>query len=71
MITIKRTNSDNPHFEELVKLLDLELKERDGDEDFFIRLIKPTHLTQLAGINTITHYILVQSFWCNAAVYFI
>ena len=26
MITIKRTNSDDPNFQELVKLLDLELQ---------------------------------------------
>lgn len=35
MITIKKTNSDDPNFQELVKLLDLELRERDGDEHLF------------------------------------
>ena len=35
MITIKRTNSDNPHFLELVKALDLDLAIRDGDDHAF------------------------------------
>ena len=40
MITIKRTNSDDPNFQELVKLLDLELQERDGEEHVFLCRIK-------------------------------
>ena len=35
MITLKRTNSDNPHFVELVKLLDAYLTTVDGDEHAF------------------------------------
>ncbi len=45
MITIKRTNSDDPNFQELVKLLDLELQERDGEEHlFYANLIKTNTL---------------------------
>lgn len=35
MITLIRTNSENPHFINLVKYLDAELAERDGDEHAF------------------------------------
>ena len=35
MIKLKRTNSDNPDFIELVKKLDAELAERDGTEHSF------------------------------------
>ncbi|MDB5278511.1 MAG: family N-acetyltransferase [Ferruginibacter sp.] len=35
MITIKRTNSDDSHFRELVQQLDADLKIRDGDEHAF------------------------------------
>lgn len=35
MITIKRTNSDDQDFIELVKLLDAELAKRDGEEHSF------------------------------------
>jgi len=35
MPTIIRTNSDNPHFIELVKLLDADLAEKDGAEHSF------------------------------------
>lgn len=43
MITIKRTNSDNPNFQELVKLLDLELQERDGKEHLFYAALNKTN----------------------------
>ena len=35
MINIVRTNSDNKDFVDLVKLLDADLKKRDGDEHPF------------------------------------
>ena len=35
MITAKRTNSSDAHFQELVQLLDLDLKIRDGDDHAF------------------------------------
>ncbi|HRI24723.1 MAG TPA: GNAT family N-acetyltransferase [Ferruginibacter sp.] len=35
MIRLQRTDSSNPDFTELVKLLDAELAERDGDEHSF------------------------------------
>ena len=35
MITIKRANSDDSHFQELVKALDEDLKIRDGDDHAF------------------------------------
>ncbi len=35
MITLKRTDSSNPDFVELVRLLDAELKERDGEANAF------------------------------------
>ena len=35
MIDILRTNSENEDFSELVKKLDLELAERDGEEHLF------------------------------------
>lgn len=43
MITIKRTNSDDPNFQELVKLLDLELQERDGEEHLFYATLNKTN----------------------------
>jgi putative acetyltransferase len=43
MITIKRTNSDDLDFQELVKLLDLELKERDGEEHSFYAALNTTN----------------------------
>lgn len=43
MITIKRTNSDDPNFQELVKLLDLELQERDGEEHLFYAKLNKTN----------------------------
>ena len=35
MLTLLRTNSNNPHFKTLVKLLDADLQKRDGDEHAF------------------------------------
>lgn len=35
MITIKRTNSDDPQFQQLVKALDIDLKIRDGEDNIF------------------------------------
>ncbi len=35
MLLLQRTNSDNTDFHELVVLLDLELRERDGEEHVF------------------------------------
>jgi len=35
MITLKRTNSDNPDFRELVEALDADLKIRDGEDHSF------------------------------------
>jgi putative acetyltransferase len=43
MISIKRTNSDDPNFQELVKLLDLELQERDGEEHVFYAALNKTN----------------------------
>lgn len=43
MITLKRTNSDDPDFQELVKLLDLELQERDGEEHLFYTALNKTN----------------------------
>ena len=43
MITIKRTNSDDLDFQELVKLLDLELQERDGEEHLFYATLNKTN----------------------------
>ena len=43
MITIKRTTSDDNNFQELVKLLDLELQERDGDEHLFYAALNKTN----------------------------
>ena len=43
MITIERTNSDDPNFEKLVKLLDLELQERDGEEHLFYATLNKTN----------------------------
>jgi GNAT superfamily N-acetyltransferase len=43
MITIKRTNSDDPDFQELVKLLDLELQERDGEDHIFYAALNKTN----------------------------
>jgi GNAT superfamily N-acetyltransferase len=43
MITIKRTNSDDKNFQELVKLLDLELQERDGEEHLFYATLNKTN----------------------------
>ncbi|MBC7848005.1 MAG: GNAT family N-acetyltransferase [Flavobacterium sp.] len=43
MITIKRTNSDDIDFQELVKLLDLELQERDGEEHSFYAALNKTN----------------------------
>jgi GNAT superfamily N-acetyltransferase len=42
MITIKRTNSDDLDFQELVKLLDRELQERDGEEHLFYATLNKT-----------------------------
>ena len=49
MITIKRTNSDDLNFQQLVKLLDLELQERDGEEHFFYATLNKT--------NTLNHVV--------------
>jgi putative acetyltransferase len=43
MITIKRTNSDDLDFQELVKLLDFELRERDGEEHLFYATLNKTN----------------------------
>jgi putative acetyltransferase len=43
MITIKRTTSDDNDFQELVKLLDLELQERDGEEHLFYAALNKTN----------------------------
>ena len=43
MITLKRTNSDDLDFQELVILLDLELKERDGEEHSFYAALNTTN----------------------------
>ncbi len=45
MIKLIRTNSDNPDFIELVKLLDADLAKRDGDEHaFYDQFNKITHI---------------------------
>jgi len=49
MITIKRTTSDDHNFQELVKLLDLELQERDGEEHSFYAAFNKT--------NTLNHVV--------------
>ena len=41
MITLKRTNSDDPDFQNLVRELDKELAVRDGDEhDYYAQFNK-------------------------------
>jgi putative acetyltransferase len=42
MINTKRTNSDDKHFQELVKALDLDLKVRDGEEHSFYAQLNKT-----------------------------
>lgn len=42
MFRIKRTDSDNPDFQTLVKDLDLELKIRDGEEHLFYAQLNKT-----------------------------
>ncbi len=45
MIKLIRTNSDNPDFIELVKCLDADLAERDGDEhDFYAQFNSIVHI---------------------------
>lgn len=62
MITIKRTTSDDKNFQELVKLLDLELQERDGEEHLFYATLNKT--------NTLNHVIVAydqdQPIGCGA-----
>jgi putative acetyltransferase len=48
MITIKRTTSDDNNFQELVKLLDLELQERDGEEHLFYAALNKTNTLNYA-----------------------
>lgn len=43
MIITKRTTSDDTNFQELVKLLDLELQERDGEEHLFYAALNKTN----------------------------
>ncbi|WP_395049763.1 GNAT family N-acetyltransferase [Flavobacterium sp.] len=43
MIITKRTTSDDTNFQELVKLLDIELQERDGDEHSFYAALNKTN----------------------------
>ena len=43
MITLKRTTSDDKNFQELVKLLDLELQDRDGEEHLFYAALNKTN----------------------------
>jgi len=43
MITTIRTTSDDSNFQELVKLLDLELQERDGKEHLFYAALNKTN----------------------------
>ena len=48
MITIKRTDSDDPDFKALVKLLDAELKILDGEEHlFYAQLNKVDNIKQV------------------------
>ena len=47
MFRIKRTDSDNPDFQTLVKDLDLELKIRDGEEHLFYAQLNKTYCTDL------------------------
>lgn len=42
MIHLQRTNSDNKDFQELVKVLDLELKIRDGEDHLFYAQLNKT-----------------------------
>jgi len=45
MISTKRTNSNDPAFQELVKALDIELQIRDGEEHaFYAQLNKTDHI---------------------------
>ena len=53
MITILRTTSDNPDFQELVRHLDAELRVRDGDEAAFY--------LQFNTIDTIKHALVAYS----------
>lgn len=45
MVSTKRTNSNDPTFQELVKALDIELQIRDGEEHaFYAQLNKTDHI---------------------------
>lgn len=48
MITIKRTTSQNPDFTNLVKLLDADLKIRDGEDHAFYAQINQTAILNCA-----------------------
>jgi len=50
MIAIKRTDSANPHFRELVRELDLDLAHRDGEDHAFY--------AQFNRVDTIQHVVL-------------
>jgi GNAT superfamily N-acetyltransferase len=62
MINLLRTTSDNPHFRELVRQLDAELRIRDGDDSVFY--------SQFNSIDTIKHAVVayegVDAVGCGA-----
>jgi len=62
MLTLKRANSTNPDFQNLVRLLDQDLKIRDGeDHDFYHQFNKTDALK-----NTIIAYLHDQPVGCGA-----
>lgn len=62
MITTKRTNSDDKNFQKLVKLLDLELQERDGEEHLFYAELNKTKTL----ISVIVVYDIEEPIGCGA-----
>lgn len=50
MITLFRTDSSHPHFEELVRLLDAELAERDGSDNSFYAKYNKVHMIKHAVV---------------------
>lgn len=53
MFTLQRTDSENPHFVHLVKQLDADLSERDGEDAFFY--------SQFNKIDALQHVVIAYS----------
>jgi GNAT superfamily N-acetyltransferase len=61
MISLIRTNSDNPNFKTLVELLDAELRILDGDQHVFY-----AQLNKTANVDAVVAYIDGQAVGCGA-----